>query len=75
MCSLIVCSISLYCYVRIKRVYYRENKDSYNNNYRKYVQYIQGLTIIYRLHECNIIIGYLNMILHIAINSKYVIFC
>ena len=22
MCSLIVCSISLYCYVRIKRVYY-----------------------------------------------------
>ena len=28
MCSLIVCSISLYCYVRIKRVYYYTKKKS-----------------------------------------------
>ena len=31
MCSLIVCSISLYCYVQIKRVYYYYLKKSARN--------------------------------------------
>ena len=29
MCSLIVCSISLYCYVRIKRVYYNSTSEMF----------------------------------------------
>ena len=31
MCSLIVCSISLYCYVRIKRVYYYYYNQLYDH--------------------------------------------
>ena len=44
MCSLIVCSISLYCYVRIKRVYYyiiiihvEQGNTTLNRRYVPYV--------------------------------------